>query len=51
MTSQHDVLRHAERPGGFCKALKCFGRIFKESEYIIFFTYYTLKFKVLFKQH
>ena len=28
-TSQHDVLRHAERPGGFCKALKCFGRIFR----------------------
>ena len=45
----NDVLRHAERPGGFCKALKRFGRVFKEPEYIIFFTYYTLKFKVLFK--
>lgn len=33
----------------FCKALKRFGRVFKEPEYIIFFTYYTLKFKVLFK--
>ena len=46
---QHDVLRHAERPGSFCETFKRLGRVFKESEYIIFFTHYALKFKVLFK--
>ena len=35
---------------GYIQCQKQFiGRVFKESEYIIFFTYHTLNFKVLFK--